>query len=75
MINVGTNPTTDKDNIKKLEVHILDFNQDIYGKEIEVYFLKYLRTEVKFASIELLKNQLEHDKLSIERHKIINFKN
>lgn len=75
MINVGTNPTTDKDNIKKLEVHILDFNQDIYGKEIEVYFLKYLRAEVKFDSIESLKNQLEHDKLSIERHKIIKFKN
>ncbi len=74
MINVGINPTTDHDHIKKLEVYILDFNKNIYGEEIEVYFINYYRKETQFDSINALKQQLENDKLSLKRHKIKKYK-
>lgn len=59
--NVGTRPTVD-DSLKAiLEVHLLDFEQDIYGKNIEVIFRKKIRDEQKFDSIELLKQQIHQD--------------
>ena len=44
-----------------LEIHILDFNQDIYGQLIEFKLGKYIRGVKKFASIELLIKQIEQD--------------
>ena len=41
-----------------LEVHILDFNSEIYGQEIEVEFVKKLRDERKFDSVKALKAQI-----------------
>jgi riboflavin kinase/FMN adenylyltransferase len=62
--NVGTRPTIN-DSIKaNLEVHLLDFDKDIYGKTIEVRFLKKLREEQKFASVEELR---QHIALDIEQ--------
>lgn len=60
--NVGNRPTINGTK-PLLEVHILDFNQSIYGEAIEVSFLKKLRNEVKFADFEALKSQLEKDRL------------
>lgn len=59
--SVGNNPTVEG---KKLtvETYILDFNEDIYGRNIEVFFIKKIRNEKKFSGIEQLKNQLEKDK-------------
>lgn len=48
-----------------LEVHILDFVRDIYGEILEVEFIKMLRREQKFESLEHLKNQIKIDILSI----------
>jgi riboflavin kinase / FMN adenylyltransferase len=62
MMNIGYNPTTDHDGLIKPEVHIFNFNNDIYGKTIRVNFLKYLRDEKKFASIEDLIVALDKDK-------------
>ncbi len=62
MINIGTNPTVDKDNKIKIEVHILDFTEVLYNKQIEVIFLKYHRDEKKFDNIKHLKRQLSIDK-------------
>ncbi len=60
LINVGNNPTVNgKDTT--VESHILDFSGDIYGKVIEVEFCKRLRGEIKFASLEELKKQIEKD--------------
>jgi len=59
--NYGTKPTVTNVTDKILEVHILDFNLDIYGKKIKVNFLKRLRDEKKFASLEELKNQIKKD--------------
>ena len=59
--NVGSRPTVD-DSLKAiLEVHLLDFNEDIYGKKIKVIFRKKIRAEQKFDSIEQLKEQIHKD--------------
>lgn len=63
--NVGYNPTfvDTKGNNRplKIETHILNFNKDIYGEEIEVYFEQFIRAEIKFSDIEGLKSQIKHD--------------
>ena len=67
MRSVGSNPTSDTDEALKLEVHIFDFNTDIYGKTLEVTFVKRLRDEKKFDSLEQLKQALLEDKQSCLR--------
>ena len=63
MMNIGVNPTTDTNNQQqKIEVHLFDFNDDIYEKSITVSFLKRIREEQKFESVDALKNQLSLDK-------------
>jgi len=59
MMNIGTNPTTDTDDSLKLEVHIFNFNADIYSKTIKLNFLKRLRDEKKFANLNELKMGFE----------------
>ncbi|MCT6869453.1 bifunctional riboflavin kinase/FAD synthetase [Apibacter sp.] len=61
MMNIGKRPTVNGLN-KQIEVHILDFNRDIYGEEIEIYFYDRSRDENKFSSLEELKNRLAIDK-------------
>ena len=62
MCNVGYNPTIGKLTTLKLETHIFDFDKMIYGEEIKVEFLSYIRSETKFNSLDELKNQLKLDK-------------
>ncbi len=62
MLSIGTNPTTDSDNIIKVEVNIFDFDADIYGKELRINFLQRLRDEKKFRNLEELKKALDEDK-------------
>jgi riboflavin kinase / FMN adenylyltransferase len=62
MLSVGLNPTTDTDNKLKIEANIFNFDREIYGERIKVEFLRYLRAEEKFASLEDLKKQLAIDK-------------
>lgn len=62
--NIGQNPTfvsNSKDKPLKIETHILNFNKDIYGEEIEVYFEQFIRAEIKFSGIEELKAQISND--------------
>jgi riboflavin kinase/FMN adenylyltransferase len=61
MLNIGFRPTVDGQN-KKIEVHILEFTHEIYGKKINITFVKKVRNEKKFASLQELKKQLENDK-------------
>ena len=58
--NVGLRPTVDTD-LLCAETHIFDFDGDLYGKEIRVEFLHFLRSETKFESVELLAEQIESD--------------
>lgn len=59
--NFGFNPTVSEEKRQYLEVHIFDFNQNIYGQRLEVAFLEKLRDEKKFSSIEELKYQINQD--------------
>ena len=58
--NIGFSPTFD-DHIFTIEVHLLDFNQNIYGKQIRVNFIQRLRDEIKFNSIQALADQIHRD--------------
>jgi len=62
--NFGIRPTVNGSK-PILEVHILNFDQDIYGEQIDIEFFKMLRTEIKFSSIDELKVQILKDILSI----------
>lgn len=62
MMNIGLNPTTDLDQNVKLEVHLFDFEKDIYNKTIKISFLRRLRDEKKFANLDELKTALQEDK-------------
>lgn len=62
MTNVGYNPTVNSDNEIKIETYILDFNEELYGKEISILFLEKMREEIKFANLEELTEQLKKDK-------------
>jgi riboflavin kinase/FMN adenylyltransferase len=59
--NVGTRPTIDHGLTAILEVHLLNFSQDIYGKTLEVVFRKKLRDEKKFESLDELKVAIHND--------------
>jgi riboflavin kinase/FMN adenylyltransferase len=63
MMNIGTRPTVDGMN-RVIEVHILSFDQEIYGEELTITILNRLRNEHKFDGLEALKEQLEKDKKS-----------
>lgn len=61
MMNIGTRPTFEGQKMT-LEVNILDFEGDLYGRQLAVYFVERLREERRFDSPEALKAQLEEDK-------------
>jgi riboflavin kinase/FMN adenylyltransferase len=64
MCNIGVRPTVDG-KVRTIETHILDFDQDIYGLPLRLRFLRRIRDERKFPSLDALKEQLVQDKLSI----------
>jgi riboflavin kinase/FMN adenylyltransferase len=61
MVNIGTCPTVDGDTMT-VEAHLLEFNGDLYGENVSLHFLRRMREERKFPTIEALCNQLERDK-------------
>lgn len=62
MLNIGNRPTVSSEAHLSIEAHILDFNESIYGKIIEIIFLKKIRDEIKFNSLDELIAQLKRDK-------------
>ena len=67
MCNIGNNPTIAIDNGITYEVHIIDFDGDIYDQEITVYLKKRIRDDKRFDSLDELKEQLAKDKEIAER--------
>jgi riboflavin kinase/FMN adenylyltransferase len=62
VLSVGLNPTIDPLNaIPTIEVHILDFNEDVYHKTLRVYFMDRIRDEKKYPSLEALKQGIADD--------------
>ena len=65
MLNIGSRPTVNSNaDHRSVEVNIFDFESDIYGESIEIIFFSKLREEQKFESLEVLKEQLENDKIN-----------
>lgn len=63
MLSIGTNPTISKTTTRRsIEVHIFDFERNIYDREIKVIFRYRLRDEIKFENIEQLTEQIKLDK-------------
>lgn len=62
MLNIGNRPTVSNGSKTSIEVHILNFDQSIYQQEIKLIFIKKIRDEIKFNSINKLIAQLEKDK-------------
>ena len=61
MMNIGFNPTVEGIN-QTIEINYFDFDQDLYDQKVTVSILERIRSEVKFDSVALLKEQLEKDK-------------
>lgn len=62
IMNIGYRPTFEERTVLVIEVHILNFDKDIYGKELRVDFIKRLRDEKKYESKDDLIHQIEEDK-------------
>jgi riboflavin kinase/FMN adenylyltransferase len=62
VVNLGYRPTMSSDRSDRiLEVYLFDFDRDIYGKELELRFVRYLRPEKKFENVDALVRQIECD--------------
>jgi riboflavin kinase/FMN adenylyltransferase len=62
VINLGIRPTVSGGRSERvLEIHLFDFNHDIYGHDVEVRFLKFLRPEKKFENLDALVRQIRQD--------------
>lgn len=64
MLSIGTRPTVSTDGSVSIEAYLFDFNEDIYDKEVSVEFIQHMRDELKFDSLDELKDALQAD----ERH-------
>jgi riboflavin kinase/FMN adenylyltransferase len=62
MANIGHNPTFNKQDDIRLEVNIFNFDEDIYDKYLEVFFVTRVRPEKKFNSKDELIEELKHNK-------------
>jgi riboflavin kinase/FMN adenylyltransferase len=61
VVNIGTRPTIDNSTETRVEAHLLDFQGDLYGKELELVFLERIRGEIKFPSLGALKSRIAAD--------------
>jgi riboflavin kinase/FMN adenylyltransferase len=61
VVNIGRRPTFGEDNNVTTEVHVLDFEADLYGKTLQLEFMHYIRPEMKFKGVDELKEQIAKD--------------
>ncbi|MBO5849582.1 MAG: bifunctional riboflavin kinase/FAD synthetase [Bacteroidales bacterium] len=66
MTYIGKKPTVNNEEIENIEVHLFDFDGDLYDKVIKVRFVKRIRGEHKFESLQALKKQIEIDEKNIK---------
>lgn len=62
MLNIGHRPTINNGNNVSIEVNILNFSEDIYHKEMRIEFVKHLRPEEKYGTIDELIAQMHKDR-------------
>ena len=68
MLNIGVKPTFNSSFKKTIELHILNFNKNIYNSEIKIMFFSRLRDEIKFSSKEMLISQLKKDEIRVKNY-------
>ncbi len=67
--NIGFNPTFENsDSYLKVETHIFNFDQDIYGEHLKIELIKFLRDEIKFNSTDALIQQISNDINAAKKH-------
>ena len=66
MSNIGIRPTLNEHHLT-IEVHIFDFNQDIYGKKIRLFFIAHTRDEKRFRDLDLLRRRLVIDQIKVKK--------
>ncbi len=66
-IHIGPNPTFDNSDVRKVEVHVLDYQGDLYGQSLAVDFVMRVRDIAKFDSPDQLRSQLIHDVQSVRQ--------
>jgi riboflavin kinase/FMN adenylyltransferase len=64
MLNIGVRPTINNDKRRTIEVHIFDFNEDIYGKTVRLELQTFIRDETKFEGLDALITQLKKDEIN-----------
>ena len=62
MCNIGNRPTVREGNSRTIETHIFGFDEDIYGLDISISFVRKIRNEIRFGSMAALKEQLSKDR-------------
>jgi riboflavin kinase/FMN adenylyltransferase len=67
MGNIGFRPTINGNNDLRTEVHIFDFDHDIYGDDLCIFFIDRIRNEKKFRSLQALKAQLKKDEITVRK--------
>lgn len=66
--NIGIKPTVTGDNAVTVESFLINFSGDLYGKRIRIEFYKFMRPEIKFESIDALKNQIRSDAVTTHEY-------
>lgn len=67
-MNIGINPTVDSNGQTKIEIHILDFDKNIYNQQVSFELIDFIRDEKKFNSVEELKLQITTDIAEIKNN-------
>ncbi|MDR0802405.1 bifunctional riboflavin kinase/FAD synthetase [Fluviicola sp.] len=63
VMNIGIRPTVTNNGQKVIEIHLFDFNEEIYGQQMKVEIMQHIRDEKRFENIEELKNQIQLDEI------------
>ena len=67
VVNIGENPTISDSNNTTIEAYILDFDGDIYGKNVRVYLYRRIRDQKKFSNLEQLALAIENDIAEVKK--------
>ena len=65
MTYIGTKPTINNDRVESIEVHVFDFEGNLYDKTVKIRFVKRIRDERIFENLEVMRRQLEIDEKDI----------
>lgn len=67
MMNVGYRPTVNSSRELRVEVHLLGFSGNLYGQSLHVEMVEFVRGEQKFSGLDALKEQLQKDRMAVDR--------